>query len=201
MLVVLAVAAVAVALFVVSVHPFLAVTHRVDADVLVVEGWIYEYMIPACVEEFRRGGYDVLMTSGMLWGEAERSRHGGLASDADLTAARLVAGGVPEAAVILAPSEAVEWGRTAAMARAVRAKIGAMGRRPRGVNVAATGPHARQTWVAYDRMLGPIAPVGIVSIPKNTYPADRWWTSRQGLIWVPKDFLGWVKELLIGQRS
>ena len=28
-----------------NVYPFLATTHRVDADVLVVEGWIHEYAI------------------------------------------------------------------------------------------------------------------------------------------------------------
>ena len=28
-----------------SIHPFLAVTNRIDADVLVVEGWVHEYAI------------------------------------------------------------------------------------------------------------------------------------------------------------
>jgi hypothetical protein len=44
-------------------------------------------------------------------------------------------------------------------------------------------------------------PVGIISIPKNNYPASRWWLSRQGLIWVPKDFLAWLKEVIFGLRS
>src|SRR5690349_12781713 len=38
-----------------SAHPFLAVTHRVDAEVLVVEGWVHEYAIRYGAEEFKTG--------------------------------------------------------------------------------------------------------------------------------------------------
>src|ERR1700747_799558 len=47
-----------------SVYPFLAITHRVDADVLVVEGWIHEYAIRAAVDEFRSGSYERVFTTG-----------------------------------------------------------------------------------------------------------------------------------------
>jgi len=40
-----------------NVQPFLAETHRVNANILVVEGWVHEYAIRAAVEEFRRGPY------------------------------------------------------------------------------------------------------------------------------------------------
>src|SRR5213593_3250231 len=36
-----------------GVYPFLAVTHRVNTDVLVVEGWIHEYAIRAALGEFQ----------------------------------------------------------------------------------------------------------------------------------------------------
>jgi hypothetical protein len=35
------------------IYPFLAVTHRVNSNVLVVEGWVYEYAIQAAVDEFQ----------------------------------------------------------------------------------------------------------------------------------------------------
>src|SRR5438093_6941646 len=47
-----------------GVYPFLATTHRVDTDVLVVEGWIHEYAIRAAVEEFRRKSYERVFTTG-----------------------------------------------------------------------------------------------------------------------------------------
>ena len=36
-----------------GVYPFLAITHRVNAEVLVVEGWIHEYAIRAALNEFQ----------------------------------------------------------------------------------------------------------------------------------------------------
>lgn len=87
------------------------------------------------------------------------------------------------------------------MARAVRDRMGALGVQPRGVNVVTAGPHARETWVAFRHALEAQAPVGIISVPKRNYDPERWWLSWQGLKWVPKDFLGWLKEVLIGQRS
>jgi len=47
-----------------NVEPFLAETHRVNSDVLVVEGWIHEYAIQAAVEEFQKGHYQRVFTTG-----------------------------------------------------------------------------------------------------------------------------------------
>src|SRR5260370_33301224 len=47
-----------------GVYPFLAVTHRVDANTLVVEGWISEYAIRAAVKEFQRKHYQRVFTTG-----------------------------------------------------------------------------------------------------------------------------------------
>src|SRR4051812_13365426 len=57
--------AVLLVVFVVFVHPFLAVTRRVDADILVVEGWIPDYMFPAVAAEFREKQYRFLLVSGL----------------------------------------------------------------------------------------------------------------------------------------
>ena len=62
--VVLIAAATTFGLFLFRVYPFLAVTERVDADVLVVEGWVHDYAIRSAVEEFRRGSYHKLLTTG-----------------------------------------------------------------------------------------------------------------------------------------
>ena len=47
-----------------NVHPFLAVTHRVNTNVLVVEGWIHRYAILRGVEEFKTGSYQRIFTTG-----------------------------------------------------------------------------------------------------------------------------------------
>ena len=47
-----------------SVYPFLAITHRVNTDMLVIEGWVREYAITAGAEEFQTAAYHHLFTTG-----------------------------------------------------------------------------------------------------------------------------------------
>src|SRR3954470_9732388 len=47
-----------------NVQAFLAETHRVNGDVLVVEGWVHEYAIRGAVNEFRNGSYHRVFTTG-----------------------------------------------------------------------------------------------------------------------------------------
>ena len=49
---------------VMTVHPFLATTHRVDANMLVVEGWVHAYVIRAAVKEFETGSYQRVFATG-----------------------------------------------------------------------------------------------------------------------------------------
>ena len=48
----------------VNVHPFLAVTRRVDTNNLVVEGWIQRYAFRGAVKEFNSGSYEHIFTTG-----------------------------------------------------------------------------------------------------------------------------------------
>ena len=47
-----------------NIHPFLAVTNRVNTNVLVVEKWIQRYAIRAGAEEFKNGSYERIFTTG-----------------------------------------------------------------------------------------------------------------------------------------
>ena len=47
-----------------SLHSFLAVTHRVPAKILVVEGWPHYFGVDAAVKEFNTGHYERLLTTG-----------------------------------------------------------------------------------------------------------------------------------------
>lgn len=165
----LAVAAGSIA-FVLFVHPFLAVTQKVDADILIVEGWVPDYMIPSAVQEFRTGHYLLLAISG-LENDPGLPRTAEL-SDAQKHKARLERLGIAPNAIALCPAPFARWLRTSKTAQAVQHKIAELGLKPKGINVLTAGPHARETWVAYQHIFGPEVPVGIISVPKNNYPAD-----------------------------
>ena len=46
------------------VHPFLAVTDRVDSQLLVVEGWIPNYALEESLSEFKAKPYGLIYTVG-----------------------------------------------------------------------------------------------------------------------------------------
>src|ERR1700682_4637174 len=47
-----------------GVQPFLSTTQREEADILVVEGWAHQFAIRASVEEFHKGAYKHVVTTG-----------------------------------------------------------------------------------------------------------------------------------------
>ncbi len=195
----LTIALVALVAFAALVHPFLAVSEPVAGDILVVEGWVPDYVLAAARNEFTRGNYARLLVSGLQ----SRTGDPGLAgeSDAARSARQLVAMGVDPTLVEACPAPAAGWNRTSKMARAVHDRLVALNLQPKGLNVVTLGPHARQTRLAYMRVLGPRIPVGVISIPKNDYVPARWWASVAGIKKTTKDFAGWLKELLLGPRS
>src|SRR5260370_40929625 len=55
---------------------FLVETHRSQADILVVEGWIGRKAICAAVDEFKRGGYRYVVAGGGMWSERWGKKNG-----------------------------------------------------------------------------------------------------------------------------
>jgi hypothetical protein len=86
-----------------NIHPFLAVTRRVNTNILVVEGTIQRYAIRGGVEEFKKGWYERIFTTG---GPVEGI--GGYINDyntsASVAAESLKQFGVPDELVQMVPS-------------------------------------------------------------------------------------------------
>ena len=103
-----------------TIHPFLAVTERVDADILVVEGWIHRYAIRQGAEEFKRGSYQRIFTTG-----GPENGSGGYTNDyntsasvgADILTKKF---GVPNDLVQMVPSRVIDRDRTYSSAIALR---------------------------------------------------------------------------------
>jgi hypothetical protein len=186
--------------FSLRIYGFLAVpTCRVDADILVVEGWVPDYVVQAASKEFARGGYACVATSDLQ--NESGSKAGPDGSRALHADAQLESLGVPRRCILACPAPSASWNRTSGSARAVRDRLRERGIVPKGVNVVTIGPHARQTRLAYRRVMGKDVAVGIITVPHEGFDSTRWWASGLGIKWVSKDFAGWLKECLFGLRS
>ena len=163
-----------------NIHPFLAVTHRVNTKILVVEGWIHPYAIRAATEEFKRGSYQRIFTTG---GPVAGS--GGYINDyntsASVGADSLTKAGVPPDLVQMVPSHVFGRDRTYSSAVALRDWFRDHNVQTHSINVLTEDTHARRTRLLFAEALGSNVSVGVIAVPIPDYDAKRWWRYSEGV--------------------
>ena len=168
------------ALILTGVYPFLAITQRVDANILVVEGWINEYAIQAAVKEFQSNHYQRVFTTG---GPVEGT--GGYINDfmtsASVGADLLRKAGVPEQSLQMVPSRVMDRDRTYGSAVALRNWFRQHKMVVSGIDVITEDLHARRTRLLFEKALGDKVAVGVIAVPNPDYDAKRWWRYSEGL--------------------
>jgi hypothetical protein len=171
-----------------SVHPFLAANHPVQARYLVVEGWLPDYALEAAAREFQEGHYEKVITTGgpLDYGSLLVAYE----SYAACAAASLPRFGLVTNDIVVVPSREKYRNRTFSSALALRAfgeehhlDLGA-------INVLSLGAHARRTQLCFKRALGDGTQVGIISVPNRDYDSDRWWKFSEGLKTVGGECIG-----------
>lgn len=161
-------------------HSFLAVTHREDAKVLVVEGWISHYGIKAAAQEFKNGHYTrIITTGGPLEGMGDSSSI--YSTEAYQSAGLLRKAGVPGDLVSSAPALFVGKDRTYNSAVALRNWLHDHQLTINCFNVLTEDAHARRTWMLFKEAFGDSARVGIISVPNPDYDAGHWWRTSEGV--------------------
>jgi uncharacterized SAM-binding protein YcdF (DUF218 family) len=162
-----------------AVHPFLAVTDPVRADVLVIEGWLPDYAIEAGADLFRRPQYQQVYVTG---GPLEKATHlAGFETYAASGTAVLIAAGLPSDVVVPVASTERYRNRTYATAVALRDHMAASGAQLRSIDIVTLGTHARRSRLCFRRALGSRVRVGVIAIPSRDYEPARWWRYSQGV--------------------
>jgi uncharacterized SAM-binding protein YcdF (DUF218 family) len=179
---------------------FLATTDRLPADILVVEGWIGRQGIAAAANEFERGGYRYLVTSGGLTsGFWEDKRE----SYAQMAAEEMLRLGVPKARLLVAYSEDTESRRTFESAVAVRRALDDAGIKPEAINVFTLGPHARRSQMVFSKVNFNGPKVGVIGWLPSEYGHRPWWKSSERARDLLEETCGYFYEVLLnsGRRS
>lgn len=170
------------AVFVVArtVQPFLAITARASADLLVVEGWVSDGAIRAAHSEFSTGIYRLALTTG------EAPTRTGLYfgqpfTGAEITAERLRLAGLPADRVQSAPHHWTSRDRTYASAVALRTWLQQHRVPVRAINIVTDDVHARRTRLLFQAAFGPRVAIGIIAVPPSEYDGARWWCTSAGV--------------------
>jgi hypothetical protein len=163
-----------------NIHPFLAVTHRVNTNILVVEGWVHRYSIRTGVEEFKTGSYQRVFTTGgpVEGGEGYTNDYN---TSASVGAESLRNLGVPDDLVQMVPSHVVGRERTYSSAVALRDWFREHNTPVHSINVLTEDAHARRTLFLYQKAFGKNVAVGVIAVSNPNYDPTRWWRYSDGV--------------------
>ena len=114
---------------------------------LVVEGWLPDYVLEQALKEFQRGKCKCLITSG---GNSQRGYLlSGYGTDASLAAAILRKMGMELDHLVETPALWTERNRTYESAREVLLKLKSLPVAVHGINIVSEGPLARRTHLVH----------------------------------------------------
>jgi uncharacterized SAM-binding protein YcdF (DUF218 family) len=152
----------------------------VNADTLIVEGWVNQYAIRTAVSEFRGGHYERVFTTG-----GPVAGMGGYTNDyntsATQAAAQLQAEGLSADLIQAVPARISDRDRTYNAARALRDWLSKHPSSVRAINVLTQDVHARRTRLLFERALGQRTTVGIIAVANPDYDARHWWRYSEGV--------------------
>jgi hypothetical protein len=163
-----------------NIQPYLAVTRRVNTNILVVEGWMPRYALRASAEEFKHGSYERIFTTG-----GPQDGNGGYVNDyytaASVAAEGLKKIGIPKDVIQMAPSHVLGRERTYSSAIALRDWFRDHNLAIHSFNVLTEDCHARRTQLLYQEAFGKTVAVGIIAVSNPDYNPKDWWRYSDGV--------------------
>ena len=163
-----------------NIHPFLAVTYRVNTNILVVEGSMERYGIRGAAEEFKNGSYERIFTTG-----GPEDGIGGYVNDyytsASVAAEGLKKFGIRDDLVQMVPSRVFARERTYSSAVALRDWFREHNISVHSINVLTEDAHARRTRLLYQKAFGKNVAVGVIAISNPDYDPKDWWRYSYGV--------------------
>jgi hypothetical protein len=183
--------------FVWKVHPFLAKNAPINADILVVEGWLPDYALKAAINEFEQRPYQALVTIG---GSIPR---GFFLSEyktfAELAGATLIALNFdPEKLVVIADDitplnpKLSAANRTHDSAIKLQTWFTSFSAEATSMNLFTLGTHARRSWILFKKVFEPRIRVGIISAQPLHYDPAKWWASSEGNRTIIAELLAYI---------
>lgn len=162
-----------------QIYPFLAFNSPIEADILVVEGWVQDYAIKEVIQEFERGSYQKLITIGPSLSTGYYLAQ--YKNFAELGAANLMALGFAPDKLVAVPTPDVIRNRTDASAATLRQWIMDSGLNIKSINLYTFDAHSRRSWLIFKQTLSPEIKLGIIVLEPLIYNPKRWWVSSAGV--------------------
>lgn len=160
-----------------------------EADYLVVDGWLSKTELEQALEEFESKGYHQLITTG---GPDTRG-FSPFDSYAEHAAAIFIEYGLPASKIIVLPTPASAQNRSYLSAVIVRKWSERQGSFPFAMNVFTANVHARRSHALYQLAFRKLSvDIGVIAAEPEQFTLERWWQSSEGAKSVIAEFAGWL---------
>lgn len=169
---------------------FFSCSAPVEAEILVVEGWITDNGIIGAIDEFERSPYKLLITSGSNFGRGEYLSE--YKDFAHLSEATLITLGFDPDKIQAIPTPLAKRDRTLISAFEIKKWLQKNQISPQGINVYTDNVHGRRSWLNYKKALEPEIKVGVISHPGQNYDPKNWWASSEGFKRVTSEIIAYI---------
>lgn len=175
-----------------NAYSFLSPNQKVEAKILVVEGWLNDYALEESLEIFRKGNYEhLLITGGPLNTGYVIMNY---KSTADVSYQTLLAYGAA-ADSMTAVNRALVWrDRTYHTALELKKFLSEHYPEVSSINLVSLGAHSRRSWLLFQKAL-PNHQIGIISIDDRLYDHHQWWKNSKGFRSVLTEGIGYFYVL------
>jgi len=181
-------------LFAHHIHGFLSPNAPIEAQVLVVEGWMSDLQFLKVADHLSSRHYDIIIVTGGPLEKGSFLSEYKTHAELGRTTLMKITG---RKDIIAVPVPSVQKDRTEAAALALRRWLEANGNGFETVNIVSSGVHARRSQYLFRRALGDHYRVGIIAIASSGYDPKRWWSSSGGFKAVILETLAYLHARLI----
>ena len=179
-----------------QIHSFLTLNNPIQAEILVVEGWLdYDYL-PIILEEYKRNNYYRIVVVGPDRYDGSEKENDKKIPYVELIAMRLRLISKNSINIVAVKSDYVQKNRT--FSYLVGFKKWLIRELPniKSLNLISPSVHARKSYLLLRRILPLSVNVGVISIPALSYNPKYWWLSKSGLWIVFKNIISYTYAFL-----
>ncbi|MCU0552474.1 MAG: cytosine deaminase [Leptolyngbya sp. Prado105] len=182
--------------FCANLHRFFAISEPIQAEALVVEGWLEDKTVTSAIAEFNTRNYKVLITTGI---ELPIGYYlSGYKTFAEVSAATLKQAGFNPGQLVVVPAKDAKRDRTFTAALALKDWLD---QSPiRSINLYSSGTHARRSRMLYQRALGQAYQIGVIAADDPEYETRDWWKSSAGVKKVLIELVSYVYTIVFNRE-
>ena len=177
-----------------TIFGFLAPNAPIEAQALVIEGWISDYGMKIASDYMINKNYRlVIVTGGPLERGSFLSSYETYAEVGRATIIKLTG----REDVVVAPAPPMRKDRTYASALSLKKWLDENHIDLTKFNLVSSGAHARRSWYLFKTALGDGYSIGIIAVAPYDYDGDRWWSYSAGFRSVVSETIGYLYTVIV----